>query len=163
MSKSKTKIEKQEQDDLLSRRGFASAALGGVGLCYAAAVSYPVYRYLSAPVEKSMAAAAVTSVTPPDAVKLPPGKHMMFKFGARPALLIHHKDGTWAALDAVCTHLGCTVQYETENDRIFCACHGGIYDAKTGKNISGPPPRPLGKYVVTVSQDAVVVAREKQG
>ena len=60
-------------------------ALGGVGLCYAAAIGYPVYRYLASPVEKAAAAAAVTEVTLKDAQKLPAGSALMFKFGAEPA------------------------------------------------------------------------------
>ena len=83
----------------------------------------------------------------------------MFKFGSRPAMLIHHKDDTWVALDAVCTHLGCTVQYQPQRDVIHCNCHGGEYDARTGKNISGPPPRPLRPYVVKVVDNGVLVSR----
>ena len=64
----------------------------------------------------------------------------MFKFGTAPAMLIHHEDGRWVAMTAVCTHLGCTVQYEPQADRIHCACHGGVYNAYTGANVSGPPP-----------------------
>ena len=51
-------------------------------------------------------------------------------------MLIHHQDGSWVALSAVCTHLGCTVQYEPQANRIHCACHGGVYDPRTGANVS---------------------------
>lgn len=142
-----------------TRRGFVKVALGGVGLAYAAAVGYPLYRYLNSPVEASVAAAAVKEVTLADAQKLPKGSALMFKFGAKPALLIHHKDDTWIGLDAVCTHMGCTVAYEPDKDRIHCACHGGVYDAHTGANVSGPPPRPLTKYAVNIGSDSVVVSR----
>jgi cytochrome b6-f complex iron-sulfur subunit len=147
------------EDDILSRRLFARVALGGVGLCYAAAIGYPVYRYLASPVEKAAIAAAVTEITLKDAHKLPMGTSLMFKFGSRPGMLIHHKDGTWLALTAVCTHLGCTVQYEPEKERIFCACHGGVYDSKTGGNVSGPPPKPLKPFVVKVTETGVVVSK----
>ena len=103
--------------------------------------------------------AAVTEVTLKDAQTLPLGSMLMFKFGHRPAMLIHHKDDSWVALDAVCTHLGCTVQYQAQRDVIHCFCHDGEYDAHTGKNISGPPPRPLKKYIVKVSPDGVLVSR----
>ena len=59
-------------------------------------------------------ATAVTEVSLKDAQKLPAGSVLMFKFGTAPAMLIHHQDGTWASLSAVCTHLGCTVQYEPQ-------------------------------------------------
>lgn len=159
MSKKTKMAAAPEADELLGRRTFVQVALGGVGLCYAAALGYPIYRYLAAPVEKSAAMAAVTEVTLKDAEKLPAGSALMFKFGARPSLLIHQKDGQWTAFDAVCTHLGCTVQFQPEHDIIHCACHGGTYNPYTGKNVSGPPPRPLTKYVVKITGADVVVSR----
>ncbi|MBN9123072.1 MAG: Rieske (2Fe-2S) protein [Planctomycetes bacterium] len=142
-----------------ARRVFLKAAAGAVGCVYAGMIGYPVYRYLESPVEKAAAAAAVSEVSLPKADALPPGSALMFKFGAGPALLIHQKDGSWSAMSAVCTHLACTVQYEPERDRIFCACHGGVYDPKTGANVSGPPPRPLDQFKVAVGAGSVTVTR----
>ena len=62
------------------------------------------------------------------------------------------------AFTAICTHLNCTVQYRADLDHIWCACHDGHYDIN-GKNISGPPPRPLEQYVVNVRGDDIVVSR----
>lgn len=141
-----------------SRRGFLAAA-GAAGLCYVAALGYPIYRYLASPMEMAASASAVTEVTLKDAEKLPAGSALMFKFGPSPAMLIHHKDDTWVAFTAVCTHLGCTVQYEPEANRIHCACHGGVYDPRTGANVSGPPPHPLRRFKVTVNPAGVEVSR----
>jgi cytochrome b6-f complex iron-sulfur subunit len=145
--------------DQPSRRVFVKVAAGAVGCVYAGMVGYPVYRYLNSPAEKAAAAGAVSEVTLPKADELPPGSALIFKFGAKPALLIHQTDGTWSAMSAVCTHLACTVQYEPAEDRIFCACHGGVYDPKTGANVSGPPPRPLDQFRVTVAPGGVTVSR----
>lgn len=143
----------------MSRRNFIAMGTALVGCVYGAAIGYPVYRYLATPANRAAMAAAVTQVELLGADKLALGTAMMFKFGTKPALLIHHNDGTWVAMDAVCTHLGCTVQYEPENDRVFCACHGGVYDARTGENIAGPPPKPLAKFNVEVADGQVVVRR----
>lgn len=159
MSEMSSRIEGAPERNALSRRVFVRVAMGGVGLCYAAAIGYPVYRYLASPIEMAAAASAVTEVTLPDAQKLPKGSVLMFKFGAKPALLIHHLDDTWVAFSAVCTHLGCTVEFEPAKERIHCACHGGEYDPHTGANVGGPPPRPLQRYNVTVSEEGVVVSR----
>ncbi len=140
------------------RRGFLVAA-GAAGAAYMAALAYPVYRYLASPIEQSAAMSAVTEVTLKDAQKLAPGSVLMFKFGTQPAMLIHHKDGVWVGLGAVCSHLGCTVKYLAEANRIHCFCHGGEYDPNTGVNIGGPPPRPLRRFAVKVTPDAVVVSR----
>jgi cytochrome b6-f complex iron-sulfur subunit len=143
----------------IKRQTFIRVAAGAVGLCYAAAMGYPVYRYLESPIEKEQEAKPVNEVSPPDAKKLPEGSALIFKFGSRPAILIHHKDGSWVALSAVCKHLGCTVQYEADKDRIFCACHGGVYNAYTGANVSGPPPSPLDRFGVKVTENSVIVTR----
>lgn len=153
-------LENEDHEEAGITRGkLLQVIVGGVCLAYVGAIGYPVYRYLASPVEKAEAAAAVSEVSLKDADKLTAGTAMMFKFGSRPALLIHHKDGSWVALDAVCTHLACTVKFDASADKITCACHGGVYDARTGDNISGPPPKPLTAYAAKVTPGAVVVTR----
>jgi cytochrome b6-f complex iron-sulfur subunit len=154
----KVKTDAEETGEKRTRRAFLAAA-GAAGLCYTAALGYPIYRYLASPEEMASNASAVTEVSLKDAQKLPLGSVLMFKFGTAPAMLIHHLDGTWALLSAVCTHLGCTVQYEPQADRIHCACHGGVYNAYTGANVSGPPPKPLRRFKVAVTETAVEVSR----
>jgi cytochrome b6-f complex iron-sulfur subunit len=145
-------------EDSYTRRAFM--AVGAVaGVAYVAALTYPIYRYLASPAEMALSASAVTEITLKDAQKLVPGSALMFKFGSSPAMLIHHTSGEWVALSAVCTHLGCTVQFEPASNRIHCACHGGNYDPHTGQNVSGPPPKPLTRYKVNVAADSVVVSR----
>jgi cytochrome b6-f complex iron-sulfur subunit len=151
--------EHAESGDTRTRRAFLGAAAGAAGVCYAAALAYPVYRYLASPNEMALSASAVTEVTLKDAQKLAAGSALMFKFGPSPAMLIHHEDGRWIGLSAVCSHLGCTVQYEPQADRIHCACHGGVYNAYTGANVSGPPPKPLKLFKVQVNETGVQVSR----
>jgi cytochrome b6-f complex iron-sulfur subunit len=148
----------EETNDKTTRRFFMAAA-GAAGVAYTAALAYPIYRYLASPAEMAMEATAVTEVTLKDAQKLPLGSVLMFKFGTAPAMLIHHEDSRWIALTAACTHLGCTVQYEPQADRIHCACHGGVYDPYTGANVSGPPPKPLKLFKVAVTETGVDVSR----
>ena len=59
-------------------------------------------------------------------------------------------------LSAVCSHLGCLVNYRRETREFVCPCHGGKYD-RTGKNIAGPPPAPLSAYPVEVRNGMVMV------
>ena len=42
------------------------------------------------------------------------------------------------ALSSTCPHLGCQVRWESQNNRFFCPCHNGVFDA-TGKGVGGPP------------------------
>ena len=89
------------------------------------------------------------------------GACVIFKFGSKPGLLVRTPDGELAAFSAVCTHLDCTVQYKTDTSQLWCACHNGMYDMG-GRNISGPPPRPLELYDVHVKGEEIYVNR-KQG
>jgi len=146
-------------EPLPDRRIMMQVVGGAVGCVYAGMIGYPVYRYLASPAEKAAGEAAVREVQLPQADQLPKGTALMFKFGGKPAILIHHPDDSWTAYSAVCTHLACTVQYESAADRIFCACHGGVYNSKTGANVSGPPPRPLDRFQATVSVGSITISR----
>ena len=72
-----------------------------------------------------------------------------FNFGGKPCLLVKTKTGDVKAFNAVCTHVDCTVGFRPEKGDIFCNCHNGVYDID-GRNVSGPPPRPLETYKVTL-------------
>ncbi|MBI4556972.1 MAG: Rieske (2Fe-2S) protein [Candidatus Hydrogenedentes bacterium] len=142
-----------------TRRAFVRLMLSAVGAAYAGLIAYPIYRFLGAPARRAEGMAAVTQVTVQDGERLRANEAKMFRFGTRPAMLIHHADNTWVAFDAVCTHLGCTVQFQADKQRIHCACHGGTYDMHTGRNIGGPPPKPLKAYKVEMKDGQVVVSR----
>ncbi len=142
-----------------TRRTFIALGVGALGACYAGLIGYPVYQYLATPARKAAATGTVTQAVLDGADQLPAGSALMFKFGTAPAMLIHHTDGSWVAFGAVCTHLACTVNYEPEQSRIYCACHGGVYDPKTGANVAGPPPKPLTRYYVEVQDGRVLVSK----
>jgi thiosulfate dehydrogenase (quinone) large subunit len=60
-----------------------------------------------------------------------------------PAYVVQTGTGTYSAFTAICTHQGCTVAFVKKTTEFQCPCHGGLYDARTGKVLSGPPPAPL--------------------
>ena len=116
---------------------------------------YPAIRYIiPPPVAESTNRSAVAA----KGDELKPNSGKIFKFGSAPALLVRTTDGTYRAFSAVCTHLSCTVQYRPDLHQIWCACHNGLYDLE-GRNVSGPPPRPLQVYEVHVQGEDVVVTR----
>jgi Rieske Fe-S protein len=65
----------------------------------------------------------------------------------------------YRAISTTCTHLGCRVYWEPENNRFFCPCHDGVFDVN-GNVTSGPPPAPLRQYKVEVESGAVYVVME---
>ena len=73
-------------------------------------------------------------------------------------VLIRTDGGNFRAFAATCTHLDCIVQYRADLKQIWCACHNGLYDTH-GRNVSGPPPRPLEEFSVNIVNDEILVSR----
>lgn len=71
------------------------------------------------------------------------------------AILIRAADGSYNAFGQKCTHLSCPVHYATERARLECPCHEGGFDARTGRVLYGPPPRPLDLIVLEVHNGEV--------
>ena len=140
------------------RRSLLNWLLGGGLLLWLGSVLYPVGRYLIPP---RLASADVTSVEAATLDELAPGSYKIFRFGRAPGILVRLRNGEFRALSARCTHLDCTVQFKSDTEQIWCACHNGIYDVE-GRNVSGPPPRPLDRFEVVVKQEKVYVRREEE-
>jgi len=144
-----------DEGSAVSRRGLLTWLLGtSLGATLVAAL-YPVFRFVIPP---EVAEAPVNRVLAAKLTELPVNSGKIFRFGSRPGLVLRTQDGAVRAFSAVCTHLNCTVQYRPDLQHIWCACHNGHYDLQ-GKNIAGPPPRPLEAYKVDVSGDDVYVTR----
>ncbi|HSD52441.1 MAG TPA: Rieske 2Fe-2S domain-containing protein [Candidatus Methylomirabilis sp.] len=139
-----------------SRRGFVNILMGSGFGAMAVWMLYPVVRFLIPPKGGEPTIASVTLPWKPAEVKTNSGR--IFKFGSQPGILVKTPSGELRAFAATCTHLNCTVQYREEKQDIWCACHNGIYDLN-GKNVSGPPPRPLEGYKVNVKGDQVIVSK----
>ncbi|MGE5110674.1 MAG: ubiquinol-cytochrome c reductase iron-sulfur subunit [Acidobacteriaceae bacterium] len=142
----------------ITRRRLIGIFLGGGLLASLASFFYPIVRYLVPPPVADLGADEVVAAKVAD-LKSNAGK--IFRFGSRPGLLIMNADGTYRALSATCTHLGCTVQYRQDLREIWCACHNGLYDLE-GRNISGPPPRPLEVFDVHLRGDDIIVSRKRE-
>ncbi|MCX5795515.1 MAG: Rieske (2Fe-2S) protein [Elusimicrobia bacterium] len=138
-----------------TRKDFLNLFLGGGALGLVASTVYPVLRYLLPPEQVE---------AEPDALKVGAvkdfavGTSKIVKFGPKPIIVIRDVKGNFHALTATCTHLDCIVQYSKDADLVWCACHGGKYDL-SGKNISGPPPRPLTQLDVRVAGGDVTVVK----
>ena len=131
------------------RRRFIEVLLGSGFLATAVAFLYPVLRYLVPPKASDLGSDAVVAG---HVGELKPNSGKIFRFGNRPGLLIRTTSGEYRAMSAICTHLSCTVQY-----RVPLHLH------LNGRNISGPPPRPLEAFEVQVQGDAIFVRRRLEG
>ena len=133
-------------ENMSSRRSFLGACLGGLGMIAAAAVSWPLFRYLSPRKDTGK------SIT----VVIPEGEAKFFEYAGSAAVLVRKRGGKLVAFSAVCTHLGCIVQWEKDNQDFLCPCHAGHYSAD-GEVTAGPPPKPLKKLPFTVAGGNITV------
>ena len=139
-----------------TRRKFLNLLLGITGIGALSTIFYPLFRYVTPPkggeeISGSVLAGKVG--------ELKPNSAKIFKFGAKPGILILTQNGEYKAFSATCTHLNCIVQYKEDIQHIWCACHNGHYDLN-GRNISGPPPKPLEEFEVFLSGDEILVRRQ---
>ncbi len=65
------------------------------------------------------------------------------------------------AISAICTHLGCTPRWLSDENKFKCPCHGsgyrGLPTTITGINFEGPAPRALDRWQITVDKDGIIV------
>ena len=139
----------------MKRRSAIDLFLGGSLAATIAAFIYPVVRYLLPPKRPSVSQDTVVAAKTGE---LAPNSAKVFRFGAAPAILVNTPEGKLVALTAVCTHLACTVRFEADTETLFCPCHNGRFDLG-GNVLSGPPPKPLETFAVTVSGSDIVVSR----
>ena len=138
-----------------NRRRLMQMLLGsGIGASIVS-ILYPILSFVLPP-RMLGSGSASQEVGPAD--ELQPNSGVVFELGGQPALLVRTPEGELRAFNAVCPHLGCTVRYEAESKVIWCPCHNGMFDLH-GRNIGGPPPRPLAEYAVNIREGKVVVSK----
>ncbi|MEU5981207.1 Rieske (2Fe-2S) protein [Streptomyces sp. NPDC047434] len=94
---------------------------------------------------------------------LAPGESLAFRYPEEEdrAVAVRLEDGTLAGYSAVCTHLACAVLWRKDRGsegELYCPCHEGVFDARTGEVTAGPPPRPLPKVILVEETDGSVWA-----
>ena len=140
----------------MQRRNFLNIMLGATLGTVASAVLYSIVRFILPP---KIPQAVLSNVVAGKVGELQPNSGKIFKFGSKPGILILTPSGTYKAFSALCTHLDCTVQYRSDFQHIWCACHNGHFDIN-GKNVAGPPPAPLEEYNVAIIKDDIIVSKK---
>jgi thiosulfate dehydrogenase [quinone] large subunit len=68
-----------------------------------------------------------------------------------PAIIVRLADGSYVAFDAVCTHAGCTVEWDAADASLACPCHGAVFDPQHGgAAVVGPAQDPLASIPIVV-------------
>lgn len=138
-----------------SRRNFINYILFAWSAITFTPILYVIIQYIIPPklreiVLESMHIGKLSDM-PADGAKI-------VKFNKTPLVVVHNQDGQIKAFSAVCTHLGCLVEYRNDDKKIHCNCHGSVFDLD-GKNIAGPAPRPLQPFRVELKGDEIFVSK----
>ena len=84
--------------------------------------------------------------------EVPVGGALMFSYPSETdrCLLIRPEADVLVAFSQQCTHLSCAVVPQPQHNRLFCPCHEGAFDLRSGRPVAGPPNRPLTRVVLDV-------------
>jgi nitrite reductase/ring-hydroxylating ferredoxin subunit len=72
-----------------------------------------------------------------------------------PCVLVRLGERDYVAYSQKCTHLSCAVIPRPDRGDIWCPCHHGFFDLRTGRPTAGPPPRPLPRILLDVRPDGI--------
>ncbi|MBI3739208.1 MAG: ubiquinol-cytochrome c reductase iron-sulfur subunit [Chloroflexi bacterium] len=145
----------------LSRRDFIKATTAFVGGFIGITIGLPAIAYLLSPsLRKNEEAAWINLGALAD---YPLGIPKLFQFtrtsvngwertGMSYGVFVMRQDEkNVRVFSNICTHLGCHVNWHSDVQHYISPCHDGHFDI-LGKNISGPPPRPLDEFITKIEE-----------
>ncbi|XWN52576.1 ubiquinol-cytochrome c reductase iron-sulfur subunit [Anoxybacillus flavithermus] len=162
-----------EKKHRVSRRQFLNYTLTGVGGFMAAGILSPMVRFALDPILKEETGQDMVAVAQVKDITTEP-QRFDFKVKVkdawyeseepRSAWVFKDENGDIVALSPICTHLGCTVNWNGDKNnpnRFFCPCHYGLYE-KDGTNVPNtPPPAPLHRYEYEIKDDTLYLGKAK--
>lgn len=141
---------------VISRRTFLNTLFGGWLFAFFSGSAYALLRFAFPTLGKEPDF-VVLNVN--DFMEIPPNSVKPFAWGGKLGLFFKKADGSVAALKGVCTHMECNITYKPADRKFYCACHKGWFNQE-GKNIEGPPPKPLEFFDYTVEGEKLIVAKK---
>jgi Rieske Fe-S protein len=137
----------------ITRREFARFLVAGAGVIAAGNLGLALWTQL-----RTINTGEARPIVALDDVTV--GDTYLFRYPGEedPAILVRLGEREVYAFSQKCTHLGCVVYFESDEQRWHCPCHNGNFDARSGDVISGPPPRALGRIDVEVRRDGMIWA-----
>lgn len=156
-----------KKEDGISRRSFLAYVTGGIVALIGATVAVPVLGAFISPALKK--GTEGTWQTLGSLGKFIPGEPkivgiaLVKKDGwvetrtARLVWVIRTGEQNFKVYNAQCTHLGCIVDYVSENKTFNSPCHGGVFSIEDGRVLAGPPPRPLDMLDYKIEEGELLV------
>lgn len=140
------------ENQVMSRRSFVSWIIRGGLFATLAGMILPALTYLW-PVTRKGPSGGMQEVGRLEDIPVWGSKKIIL---GGSALLLVRGTNEVRAFSAICTHLGCLVDWDGQKRKIVCPCHAGFFDFE-GNVISGPPPRALPRHTVKVSDGKIFV------
>lgn len=137
----------------MPRRRFLDVLGGSFLSLWGLGIAALLTSYLRTPHGERVAERQV-HVGPLDEMRI--GEARLVRHGTSPFFVIRRDAETVIALSAICTHVRCVLDYDSERRCLVCPCHDGRFDLG-GNVLSGPPPRPLPAYNVAVRAGEIYV------
>lgn len=141
---------------LITRRQFLNTLFGGSLVAFFSGALFPLAKFAFPTLGKEPDFVVLVKK---DFADIPSNSAKVFAWGGVPGLYFKKEDGSVIALKGVCTHMECNVIYKPEEKKFYCACHKGWFD-DTGKNIAGPPPKPLEVFEIIKKGEKLIIARK---
>lgn len=150
----------------LGRRDFIKVTTGIVGGLIGAVLGLPAIAYLIGPALQKGDASAWVELGELD--KVPLNVPSLFQFTRTKVngwertgmsygvFVVRQSETKVRVFSNICTHLGCHVNWHPDLQHYVSPCHDGHFDI-LGKNVSGPPPRPLDEFTTKVEQGKLYI------
>lgn len=153
-------------DDQVKRRGFLEMATWAIGGLISAGMAIPAVAYIIGPAIKRTSAEDWIQVGSISKIEIGIPTLFKVKVEQKTGWIVNVEEITiyaftengrdFVAMSNVCTHLGCRVRWISEQEQFFCPCHNAVFN-KEGEVISGPPPKPLDRYEVKVTDGQLYI------
>lgn len=88
---------------------------------------------------------------PQNAWRVPEEKHTVY---------VVRSGDSFRVFSNVCSHMQCPVHWEEDIHQFLCPCHGGLYSLE-GRNLGGPPPKPLPEYVHRIDSQQMLYVQNR--
>jgi menaquinol-cytochrome c reductase iron-sulfur subunit len=153
------------------RRGFLAFCTGALATLLGALVAIPAFGYFLAPLRgrfgKSQGGGEFQPVGSLDSLPVGQWKLVSFEVVDQDGWeKTRNRRSVWVRRDAanaevtvlspICPHLGCPISWQPDRSSFNCPCHGGVFDAN-GKNVAGPPPRPMDRLESRIAGGRLLV------
>ncbi len=143
------------QGPVVGRRRLITFLLGFSTIATLGGMLTPIIGYLWPPSRRSGEGGGQVQVG--TSVDFPVGQGQVISVNNKPVIVVNTAQGGLKAFSAICSHLGCIVEWDQARQLILCPCHDGRFNALNGAVISGPVPAPLPELTLTLKDDAIYI------